>query len=115
MLVREEPRRCTRILASLSEGSASGWRRVFLGEAFHYLGLKCKKPSWRSQVSSHHKSGRYNGSNEISEEEQRMVRQWWKMLLLALLVLLQMACPRYATKQNDDARFHRFDQLREHG
>jgi hypothetical protein len=44
-----------------------------------------------------------------------MIRKWWKMLLLALLVLLQMACPRYATKQNNDSRFHSFDQLREHG
>jgi hypothetical protein len=44
-----------------------------------------------------------------------MIRHWLKLILLALLVLIQTACPKYMAKQNDDSKFNRFDQPREHG
>jgi hypothetical protein len=38
-----------------------------------------------------------------------MICRWVKILLLAILVLIQTACPKYVTKQNNDARSHTSD------
>jgi hypothetical protein len=42
-------------------------------------------------------------------EAQPMLRHWIKLMLLALLVFLQMACPKYAMKQTEDVRAHPAD------
>jgi hypothetical protein len=41
-----------------------------------------------------------------------MLWHWIKLMLLALLVVLQMACPRYTMQQTNDVRVHPAD---EHG
>jgi len=39
-----------------------------------------------------------------------MVRHWIKIILLSLIVLIQTACPKYRTTQNEDLRFNSSDQ-----
>ena len=45
-----------------------------------------------------------------SEEEERMLRQWVKIMLMAMLMLLQTACPKFLTQQNNnDMKVYPFD------
>jgi len=41
-----------------------------------------------------------------------MIRHWIKLMLLAIIVLMQTACPKYRTPQNEDVRFNSFEQYR---
>jgi hypothetical protein len=38
-----------------------------------------------------------------------MLRHWIKLMLWALLVFLQMACPKYAAQQTNNVRVHPAD------
>ena len=38
-----------------------------------------------------------------------MIRQWVKIVLLAMLMLIQIACPKYAMRQNNAVGVHPFD------
>ena len=38
-----------------------------------------------------------------------MVRQWVKIMLMAILVLIQTACPKFITQQNNNVSVHPAD------
>ena len=40
-------------------------------------------------------------ANRLAEEDAHMIRHWVKMLVLALLILIQTACPKLLTKQQN--------------
>jgi len=41
-----------------------------------------------------------------------MILRYAKIILLAIIVLMQTACPKYRTTQNEDLRFNGSDQHR---